>query len=111
MKMHFYIDDDIEAERCKQSIQGHTPTTVSGFDTMTGRINRYSGLVLAVDPVGSFGNHWRITIDAGYIPDKSPPIPESERAPTQGTTLVRNEDTPNYSRLRSLCREVDGVSF
>jgi hypothetical protein len=70
MKMHFYIDSDHDAERCRQSLQGHTPTVVTGLDTMTGRIHSYSGVVLAVDSMESHGEHWRITID---VPERSQP--------------------------------------
>jgi hypothetical protein len=70
MKMHFYIDSNDEAERCRKSFQAHAPTVVTGLDTMTGRIKPYSGVVLAVDPIESHGVHWRITMD---VPERSQP--------------------------------------
>jgi|KBSSwiStaDraftv2_1062776.scaffolds.fasta_scaffold1770799_1 hypothetical protein len=73
MKLHFYIDSDDEAERCRKSFQGHTPVVVSGLDTLTGRINSYSGVVLAVDEsVQSLGEHWRITMETGDAPARRP---------------------------------------
>jgi hypothetical protein len=70
MQMHFLIDSDDDAERCRQSLQGHKPTVVEGFDPLTGRVNRYSGVVLDVEPIESLGEHWRINIDTGDAPDR-----------------------------------------
>jgi hypothetical protein len=62
-----------EAERCRKAFQGHTPIVVSGLDTMTGRINSYSGVVLSVEEsVQSLGEHWRITMDTGDAPARRP---------------------------------------
>jgi len=73
MKLHFYIDSDDEAERCRKSFQGHTPIVVSGLDTMTGRIKSYSGVVLAVEGAAqSLGEHWRIIMDTGDAPERRP---------------------------------------
>jgi hypothetical protein len=65
MKMRFYIDSDDAAARCLQSFEAHTPTVVSGCDALTRRVNSYTGVVLAVEPAMSLGDHWRITIDTG----------------------------------------------
>jgi len=70
MQMHFLTDCNGDAERCRQSLQRHTTTVVSGFDPMTGRIKTYSGIVLAVDPIESLGEHWRVTIDTGSSPER-----------------------------------------
>ena len=74
MKLHFYIDSDDDAERCKQSFEGQSPVVVNGLDTMTGRINSYSGVVLAVEAMSaaSLGQHWRITMDTGNEPEARP---------------------------------------
>jgi hypothetical protein len=63
MKMHFYVDSDDIAARCRQSFEARKPTVVSGCDALTRRVNSYSGVVLAVEPAVSLGDHWRITID------------------------------------------------
>ena len=74
MKLHFYIDSDDEAERCRQSFEGQRPIVVSGLDTMTGRIKPYSGVVLAVQAMSaqSVGEHWRITMNTGDAPERRP---------------------------------------
>jgi len=72
MQMHFLIDSDNDAERCRQSLDGHKSTVVEGFDPLTGRINSYSGVVLGVEPIQSLGEHWRITIDIGDTPKRTP---------------------------------------
>jgi hypothetical protein len=76
MKLHFYIDSDDDAERCRQSFEGHTPVVVSGLDTMTGRINSYSGVVLSVEAMSaaSLGEHWRITMDTGEASERGRPV-------------------------------------
>jgi hypothetical protein len=61
--MRFYVDSDDVTARCRQSFEARTPTVVSGCDAMTRRVNSYSGVVLAVEPAMSIGDHWRITID------------------------------------------------
>jgi hypothetical protein len=72
--MHFLIDSDDEAERCRQSFEGHRPiTAMTGFDPLTGRINSYSGVVLEVQPIQSLGDHWRITIDTGNASERREP--------------------------------------
>ena len=74
MKLHFYIDSDDEAERCRQSFEGQRPIVVSGLDTMTGRIKPYSGVVLAVQAMSaqSLGEHWRITMSTADAPERRP---------------------------------------
>jgi hypothetical protein len=49
---------------------------VSGLDTMTGRINSYSGVVLSVEAMSaaSLGVHWRITMDTGDAAERGRPI-------------------------------------
>src|SRR5262245_61767641 len=71
MQMHFLIDCNGDAERCRQSFLRHTPTVVNGFDPLTGRVKTYSGVVLAVEPIASLGEHWRITIDTGNAPART----------------------------------------
>jgi hypothetical protein len=62
--------------RCKQSFEGQRPVVVSGLDTMTGRINSYSGIVLAVEAMSaaSLGQHWRIIMDTGNEPERARPV-------------------------------------
>jgi hypothetical protein len=72
MNMHFLIDSDEDAERCRKSLQTRTTTVVTGFDPMTGRIRSYSGVVLTVEPIESLGEHWRITIETGDAPARIP---------------------------------------
>jgi hypothetical protein len=76
VKLHFYIDSDDEAVRCKQSFEGQRPVVVSGLDTMTGRINSYSGIVLAVEAMSaaSIGQHWRIIMDTGNELERARPV-------------------------------------
>ena len=92
MKLHFYIDSDDEAVRCKQSFEGQRPVVVSGLDTMTGRINSYSGIVLAVEAMSaaSIGQHWRIIMDTGNEPERARPVstPLTGRAATRPPGLA-----------------------
>lgn len=66
MKLHFYAGNDDDAERCKASLQFKTPITVSGADALTGRIQKYAGVVLSVEKplTDSAGEHWRVVIEA-----------------------------------------------
>lgn len=66
MQMHFYVDGDEAAERCKTSFRTRTPIAIGGTDAMTGRIRSYSGVVLSVEPtaVDVAAERWRITMDA-----------------------------------------------
>jgi len=90
MQKHFLIDNPDEVERCRQSFEGHTPTAINVFDPMTGRINCYSGVVLAVEPVESFGEHWRITIDAGDAAKRRRPEPRATKGYVEiNSTLSR----------------------
>ena len=66
VKLHFYIDSDDDAERCKESVRFRTPIVIGGTDTLTGRVKSYSGVILAVDAASAEapGERWRVTIDA-----------------------------------------------
>jgi hypothetical protein len=65
VRLHFYIDNDDDAERCKESIGTKMQIAIGGTDPLTGRAKSYRGVVLAVEtpPVAEACERWRITID------------------------------------------------
>jgi hypothetical protein len=62
VKLHFYVDSDDDAERCRESLQFGTPIIIDGTDTLTGRVKSYSGIVLSIESAEAPGEHFRITI-------------------------------------------------
>ena len=65
MKRHFYIGSDDDVELCRESFRCKSPIDIGGTDTLTGRVNTYSGIVLSVEAsVKGPGERWRITIDS-----------------------------------------------
>lgn len=66
MKLYFYIDNDADAERCKESFHCKKPVTIGGTDTLTGRIRSYTGVILSVEErhTQNLGERWRIAIDS-----------------------------------------------
>jgi hypothetical protein len=66
VKLHFYIDNDDDAERCKQSFHCGKPIAIGGTDTLTGRLKLYRGVVLSIESASSEtpGDRFRITIAA-----------------------------------------------
>ena len=67
MKLHFYIGNDDDAERCKESARCRKAIAMGGTDSLTGRIKSYAGVVVAVEPASTEapGERWRITMDTG----------------------------------------------
>ena len=65
MRLKFYIDNDNDAERCRESLRSEKPISVEGEDPLTGRIKSYKGLVLAVEKTNpeALGERWRIAIE------------------------------------------------
>ncbi len=65
MRLHFYLGNDDDAERCKESVQSGQPIAIGGTDSLTGRCRSYRGVILAVEAASaeSPGERWRITID------------------------------------------------
>jgi hypothetical protein len=66
VKLHFYIDSDDDADRCRQSCECGAPIAIGGTDALTGRIKSFNGIVLAVEalPGAVPGERWRVTIDS-----------------------------------------------
>ena len=65
VKRHFYIGSDDEAERCLESFRRSRPIDIGGTDTLTGRVNTYSGVVVSVEAsTKGPGERWRVTIDS-----------------------------------------------
>lgn len=65
VKRHFYIGSDDDAERCWESFRCKRPIDIGGTDTLTGRVNSYSGVVVSVEVSAKGpGERWRITIDS-----------------------------------------------
>lgn len=88
MKLHFYISNEDDAERCRQALSSAQPIAVGGTDTLTGRPKSYSGTIIAMQPAytESPGERWRVTVDtapAGSAPaqytDHSPGVANSSR--------------------------------
>jgi hypothetical protein len=67
VKQNFYVGNDDDAERCKESFRISKPIAVGGTDSLTGRIKSYAGVVVAVESgsTDAPGERWRITIDTG----------------------------------------------
>jgi hypothetical protein len=67
VKLHFYIGNDDDAERCKESFYFQKPIVIGGTDSLTGRVKSFTGVVLAVESaaIAAPGERWRITIDSG----------------------------------------------
>jgi hypothetical protein len=65
VKLHFYVDSDDDAERCKESSQLRKPIAMCGTDTLTGRLKLYRGIVLSIETVSveSPGERFRVTMD------------------------------------------------
>jgi len=67
MKLHFYISNDDDAERCREALQSGNHIAIGGTDTLTGRSKSYAGCVLAMQAAytESAGERWRVTMDSG----------------------------------------------
>jgi hypothetical protein len=71
MKLHFYLSNDDDAERCRQAFQSGDIIAVGGTDTLTGRPKSYAGVIIEMHAAytESAAERWRVTIDTGNPAD------------------------------------------
>ena len=69
---HFYVRDEESAKRCRASRDSQESITVSGVDTMDGKVKTYMGIVQSVEdygPSSAPGRRWRITLSSNQAAD------------------------------------------
>jgi hypothetical protein len=61
----FWIPDEESEKLCRNSRDHKKPTSVSGVDTISGKVRFYTGVVQSVEDNGAIapqGRRWRVTM-------------------------------------------------